>query len=98
MTQTIVDAQTVASMAANDCELTMRTWVAATRNVLVIEFAADGRPVEVKTELWVKPEDSTTETGRERGLVWATAGSINNGTRLTSMRLAMAAIQRYGRY
>ncbi len=34
----------------------------------------------------------------QRGLVFATAGSINNGTRLTSMRLAMAAIQRYGRY
>lgn len=34
----------------------------------------------------------------KRGLVFATAGSINNGTRLTSMRLAMAAIQRYGRY
>ena len=33
-----------------------------------------------------------------RGLSWETAGSINNGTRLTSMRLAMAAIQRYGRY
>ncbi|HNR33600.1 MAG TPA: uroporphyrinogen decarboxylase family protein [Candidatus Hydrogenedentes bacterium] len=33
-----------------------------------------------------------------RGLVFATAGSINNGTRLASMRLAMAAIQRFGRY
>ena len=39
------------------------------------------------------------EMAREhRGLVFATAGSINNGSRLTSMRLAMAAIQRYGRY
>ena len=39
------------------------------------------------------------EMARERrGLVFSTAGSINNGTRLTSMRLAMAAIQRYGRY
>jgi len=39
------------------------------------------------------------EMAREkRGLVFMTAGSINNGTRLTSMRLAMAAIQRYGRY
>ena len=36
--------------------------------------------------------------GDSRGLVFATAGSINNGTRLTSMRLAMAAIQRYCRY
>ena len=34
----------------------------------------------------------------KRGLVFATAGSINNGSRLTGMRLIMAAIQRYGRY
>ena len=33
-----------------------------------------------------------------RGLCFATAGSINNGSRLTGMRLLMAAIQRYGRY
>ena len=39
------------------------------------------------------------EAAREkRGLVFATAGSINNGSRLTSMRLAMALTQRYGRY
>ncbi len=34
----------------------------------------------------------------KRGLVFSTAGSINNGTRLTSMRLVMAAIQEYGRF
>ena len=34
----------------------------------------------------------------KRGLTFATAGSINNGSRLTGMRLLMAAIQRYGRY
>lgn len=33
-----------------------------------------------------------------RGLNFATAGSINNGSRLTGMRLLMAAIQRHGRY
>lgn len=33
-----------------------------------------------------------------RGLVFETAGSINEGTRLSSMRLAMASIQRFGRY
>ena len=33
-----------------------------------------------------------------RGLLFATAGSINNGSRLTGMRLIMAAIQEYGRY
>ncbi|MHC4985632.1 MAG: uroporphyrinogen decarboxylase family protein [Planctomycetota bacterium] len=34
----------------------------------------------------------------QRGLLFATAGSINNGTRLTGMRLLMAAIQEFGRY
>lgn len=39
------------------------------------------------------------EQAREkRGLCFATAGSINNGSRLSGMRLLMAAIQRYGRY
>ena len=33
-----------------------------------------------------------------RGLRFGAAGSINNGSRLTGMRLLMAAIQRYGRY
>lgn len=33
-----------------------------------------------------------------RGLWFTTAGSVNNGSRLTGMRLIMAAIQRYGRF
>jgi uroporphyrinogen decarboxylase len=33
-----------------------------------------------------------------RGLLFATAGSINNGSRLTGLRLIMSAIQRHGRY
>jgi uroporphyrinogen decarboxylase len=39
------------------------------------------------------------EMAREkRGLVFSTAGSINNGSRLSSLRLILAAIQEYGRY
>lgn len=34
----------------------------------------------------------------KRGLRFSTAGSVNDGSRLTGMRLIMAAIQRYGRY
>ena len=34
----------------------------------------------------------------KRGLIFATAGSINNGSRLTAMRLIMSIIQREGRY
>jgi len=39
------------------------------------------------------------EMAREkRGLMFTTAGSINAGSKLTGMRLIMAAIQEYGRY
>ncbi len=39
------------------------------------------------------------EQAREhRGLSFTTAGSINNGSRLTGMRLIMSAIQHFGRY
>ena len=34
----------------------------------------------------------------KRGLNFCTAGSINNGSRLTGMRLMMSAIQHFGRY
>ncbi|MFP4176370.1 MAG: hypothetical protein ACLFT2_04020 [Candidatus Brocadiia bacterium] len=34
----------------------------------------------------------------ERGLNFRTAGSVNNGSRLTGLRLIMSAIQRFGRY
>ena len=37
-------------------------------------------------------------TAEARGLDFHTAGSINNGSRLTATRLLMAAAQRYGRY
>ena len=39
-----------------------------------------------------------TMTRERKGLVFSTAGSINNGSRLTGMRLIMAGIQRYCRY
>lgn len=38
------------------------------------------------------------QAGDARGLHFKTAGSINNGSRLTGMRLLMAAVQRFGRY
>jgi len=34
----------------------------------------------------------------QRGVLYTTAGSINNGSRLTGLRLIMSAIQRYCRY
>lgn len=46
----------------------------------------------------VRRDCEQAKIGDVRGLCLATAGSINNGSLLTSMRTVMAAIQNYGRY
>jgi len=46
----------------------------------------------------VKRDCEMAKEGDLRGLNLTTAGSINNGSLLTSMRTVMAAIQNYGRY
>lgn len=46
----------------------------------------------------VKRDCEAAKVDDIRGLCLETAGSINNGTLLTSMRTVMAAIQNYGRY
>lgn len=46
----------------------------------------------------VKRDCEMAKEGDKRGLCLTTAGSINNGSLLTSMRTVMAAIQNYGRY
>ncbi|OIO00085.1 hypothetical protein COY52_07450 [Candidatus Desantisbacteria bacterium CG_4_10_14_0_8_um_filter_48_22] len=38
------------------------------------------------------------QSKEKRGVRFATAGSVNNGSMLTGLRLVMSAIQRYGRY
>lgn len=46
----------------------------------------------------VRRDCDAARENNARGLNLATAGSINNGSLLTSMRTVMAAIQNYGRY
>ncbi len=46
----------------------------------------------------VKRDCEAAKENDARGLNITTAGSINNGSLLTSMRCVMAAIQKYGRY
>ena len=46
----------------------------------------------------VKRDCEAAKENDARGLNFGTAGSINNGSLLTSLRTVMAAIQNYGRY
>lgn len=56
------------------------------------------RNVEEDIIAEVKRDCEAAKEGDLRGLNLMTAGSINNGSLLTSMRTVMAAIQKYGRY
>jgi uroporphyrinogen decarboxylase len=56
------------------------------------------RNVEEDIIAEVKRDCEMAKEGDLRGLNLTTAGSINNGSLLTSMRVVMAAIQNYGRY
>ena len=53
---------------------------------------------EEKIVAEIKRDCEMAKEGDKRGLNVFTAGSINNGSKLTSMRTVMAAIQTYGRY
>ncbi len=56
------------------------------------------RNVEEDIIAEVKRDCEAAKENDLRGLNLTTAGSINNGSLLTSMRTVMAAIQKYGRY
>ncbi|MBO5274462.1 MAG: hypothetical protein J6I45_07605 [Clostridia bacterium] len=56
------------------------------------------RNVEEDIIAEVRRDCEAAKEGNLRGLNLTTAGSINNGSLLTSMRCVMAAIQKYGRY
>lgn len=56
------------------------------------------RNVEEDIIAEVKRDCEAAKENDARGLNLTTAGSINNGSLLTSMRTVMAAIQNYGRY
>ena len=56
------------------------------------------RNVETDIIAEVKRDCEAAKENDVRGLNLPTAGSINNGSLLTSMRCVMAAIQKYGRY
>ncbi|MHC4505243.1 MAG: hypothetical protein ACYTFI_18220, partial [Planctomycetota bacterium] len=71
--QSLYDAVTVASytMRKSEAGVAMRSWVAATENVLVIELVASERDADVAVTLWVKDGDgSEVESGAGDGTRW----------------------------
>jgi len=71
--QELFSAITVSRFTKGGNGVTMRSFVAATEPVLVVELSAEGAPVQVETRMWVAPgRGSQEELGRKDCLLWAT--------------------------
>ena len=53
--QNLLAATTVSSFKKGHTEVTMRSWVSATENLLVVELSVKGEPVEGEVQLWIPP-------------------------------------------
>ncbi len=58
--QNLLEATTGSSFKKNQTEVTMRSWVSATENLLVVELSVKGEPVEGEVQLWIPPEPRAT--------------------------------------
>ena len=76
--QQFFPAITVARFAKGESTVTMRSCVAATAAVLLVELSVSGAPVDVETRLWAAPgRGSKEELGRKDSLLWATKSFFN---------------------
>lgn len=71
--QQLYEAQSVSNFSTPQSKVTIKSWVAATDNVLVIELSCLGTAVPVKLDLWVKTgNESETEHGSNESVKWVT--------------------------
>ena len=70
--QQLFPATTTARFSKGESTVVMRSLVAATADVLLIELTVEGKPVEVETRMWAAPgRGSKEELGRKNGVLWA---------------------------
>ena len=51
----------------------LNTWVAAGDNIIILEFKSEGKPFDVKLNLWSQTgNESVNESGQEGGIYWVT--------------------------
>jgi glycosyl hydrolase family 95 len=69
--QHLYDAMTVGIFIKNGSAVTMRSWVAATENVLVVELSAQGAAFDVEVALWAAEGDGAQQSsGRGGDVPW----------------------------
>jgi hypothetical protein len=71
--QRLSDATIMMKMKNETSDLTLNTWVASSKNVVVVEFQNHGSPVEVNLDLWSQTGNgSVNKSGSEDGILWVT--------------------------
>jgi len=70
--QSLYEAVTDSTFITGGVTVKMRTWVAATKNVLVVQLTAEGGAVDAAVNLWAATgQDSEQDAGAEKGVHWA---------------------------
>jgi len=91
--QQLYPAITVSKFTKGESTVTMRSLVTATEDILLVELAVEGKPVEVETRLWAAPgRGSTEDLGRKDGILWATKAFTNEVKIPTAAAGALAVI------
>jgi len=91
--QQLYPAITVARFTKGESTVTMRSLVAATEDVLLVELAVEGQPVEVETRLWAAPgRGSVEDFGRKGAILWATKAFTDNVVIPTAAACAVTVI------
>ncbi|MEI6655306.1 MAG: hypothetical protein WCP45_11090 [Verrucomicrobiota bacterium] len=71
--QQFFPALTISRFSKGEGAVLMRSWVAATDDILFVELVAEGKPVDVDTRLWAAPgRNSKEDLGHKGSLLWAT--------------------------
>lgn len=69
--QRLYEAEIHSAFRAESTEVSMRSWVAASRNLLVIELSCIGEPVSVSAQLWAQTgHESIVKSGLVNSVRW----------------------------
>ncbi len=83
--QRLTDATVATTLSRGETSVTLRGWVAATENALVVELAGGGNAVEVEVRLWaMTTPESVSEEGATDDAVWVTRKFAGDELRWTS--------------
>ncbi|MCF7855843.1 MAG: hypothetical protein K9N51_13670, partial [Candidatus Pacebacteria bacterium] len=84
--QDFYPATTTSRFTKGETNVTMRSWIAATADLLIVELSVTGGSVDVETKLWAAPgRGSVEELGSKDGMPWATKAFLNNTGSLSAI-------------